>query len=169
MVRDFIAELKRDGRTVILCTHNLDEAERLCDRVGVLRQSLIRVDTPSNMRQSLFGRRTIVRLNAPPNGILAVVRRLDFARDAQQIGQEIVVPLEYPEVQNPTLIKTIVEAGGGVISVTEQSASLEDVYLNLITITGHGEKTQLNQMPLQGKMKPGRDEGKADEYEKGHE
>src|SRR5512147_1183543 len=56
LVRDFVEELKTEGRTIFLCTHNLDEADRLCDRIGVFKQHLIKVDSPSRMRTSLFGR-----------------------------------------------------------------------------------------------------------------
>ncbi len=49
-VRDFIETLKGQGRTIFLCTHNLDEAERLCDRIAVFRQKLIAVDTPQALR-----------------------------------------------------------------------------------------------------------------------
>ena len=45
VVRDFIAELKGEGRTIFLCTHNLDEADRLCDRIGVFKTHLLVVDT----------------------------------------------------------------------------------------------------------------------------
>ncbi len=50
LVREFIAELKKEGRTIFLCTHNLDEADRLCDRVGVFKTRLLVVDTPANLR-----------------------------------------------------------------------------------------------------------------------
>ena len=62
IVRDFIEELKTEGRTIFLCTHNLDEADRLCDRIGVFKQRLIKVDTPDRMRTSLFGRTVEFRL-----------------------------------------------------------------------------------------------------------
>jgi len=50
LVRDFIEELKALGRTIFLCTHNLDEADRLCDRIGIFKSRLITVDTPENLR-----------------------------------------------------------------------------------------------------------------------
>ncbi|MEK7324362.1 MAG: ABC transporter ATP-binding protein, partial [Chloroflexota bacterium] len=48
LVRDFIAELKAEGRTIFMCTHNLDEAERLCGRIGIFKTRLITVDSPAN-------------------------------------------------------------------------------------------------------------------------
>src|SRR5512136_2519920 len=61
-VREFIETLRGQGRTIFLCTHNLDEAERLCERIGVFRQRLIAVDTPEALRRKLFGRQTEVYL-----------------------------------------------------------------------------------------------------------
>src|SRR5512135_3380995 len=64
VVRDFIAELKTEGRTIFLCTHNLDEADRLADRIGIMKQRLIQVDTAENLRRKLYGRRVSVRMRA---------------------------------------------------------------------------------------------------------
>ena len=64
LVRDFIAELRREGRTIFLCTHNLDEADRLCDRIGVFRQRLLALDSPAALRRQLFGRTVVIHLRA---------------------------------------------------------------------------------------------------------
>ncbi len=50
VVREAIASLRGAGRTIVLCTHNLDEAERLCDRIGFMRGGLLRVDSPARLR-----------------------------------------------------------------------------------------------------------------------
>src|SRR5512143_1969632 len=55
LVRDFIEELKAEGRTIFLCTHNLDEADRLCSQIGVFKQRLIKVDTPGGMKTAVCG------------------------------------------------------------------------------------------------------------------
>ena len=54
LVREFISELKREGRTIFLCTHNLDEADRLCDRVGVFKTRLLVLDSPAASTQIDF-------------------------------------------------------------------------------------------------------------------
>jgi ABC-2 type transport system ATP-binding protein len=46
LVRDFITSLKGQGRTIVLCTHNLFEAQSLCDRVGIIKKHLLRAGTP---------------------------------------------------------------------------------------------------------------------------
>ena len=88
LVRDFIEELRGQGRTIFLCTHNLDEADRLCDRIGVMQRRLIRVDTPARLRQSLYGSAVLLRLRAVGPEHLAAVRALPFV---QHVFQTLVL------------------------------------------------------------------------------
>ena len=132
MVRESIAELKSQGRTIILCTHNLDEADRLCDRIAIVKQRLIKLDSPSCMRNYLYGRRVAVRLRRVTEPVLAAVRSLGLAQKVEQEGERLVLSLANPEEQNPALVRAIVEAGGEVLFVEEERQSLEDVYLTLV-------------------------------------
>jgi ABC-2 type transport system ATP-binding protein len=132
MVRDFVADLKHQGRTIFLCTHNLDEAERLCDRIAVLRTRLIAVDTPENLRRRLFGRRTAVRSRNLGPEMVAAVRTLPFVRSAEQAGDQLLVDVSDPDSENPPLIRFMVEKGAEIQSVSEMRHSLEEVYLSLI-------------------------------------
>jgi ABC-2 type transport system ATP-binding protein len=131
-VRDFIAELRGEGRTIFLCTHNLDEAERLCDRIAVLRTRLIAVDTPENLRRRLFGRRTVVQVRNLAPEMVSTVAALPFVQHASQEGSRLVVDLADPEAQNPALVKCLVGLGAEVQFVTEPRHSLEEVYLTLL-------------------------------------
>ena len=56
MVRDFVTDLRAEGRTIFLTTHNLPEADELCDLIGIFRTRLLRLDTPAKLRAGLFGR-----------------------------------------------------------------------------------------------------------------
>lgn len=132
VVRDFISELRGQGRTIFLCTHNLDEAERLCDRIGVLRTRLLAVDTPENLRHSLFGHRTVLRLRNIGTGLIERLRSLDFVHSVEHRDKELVIGLSNPEEENPKLVEFLVEAGAQVQYVTEQRHSLEEVYLTLM-------------------------------------
>ncbi len=132
MVRDFIAELRAEGRTILLCTHNLDEADRLCDRIGVLRQRLIRVDTPEHLRRALYGRAVRVQLRRVRPEHLQVVQALPFIRAVREEGQSLWVQLDDPEEANPLLVRRLIEAGAEVQFVQEEKHSLEQVYLDLI-------------------------------------
>ncbi|MCK4449935.1 MAG: ABC transporter ATP-binding protein [Anaerolineae bacterium] len=131
-VRDFISQVKGAGRTIFLCTHNLDEADRLADRIGIIKQKLIQVNSPANLRRSLYGRRVVVHLAAVTEPVRAAVRELPFVKEMQQVDNTLVVSLDNPEQQNPTLVERIVAAGGGVQFVNELRHSLEDIYFTLI-------------------------------------
>ena len=131
-VRDFIGEIKGAGRTIFLCTHNLDEADRLADRIGVIKQELIQVDSPANLRRSLYGRRVVFHLAVVTEGVRAAVEALEFVQDVQQVDKSLVVSLSDPEAQNPILVARIVAAGGMIQFVNELRHSLEDIYFALL-------------------------------------
>ncbi|MEW6546776.1 MAG: ABC transporter ATP-binding protein [Bacillota bacterium] len=135
-VRDFIADLREEGRTILLCTHNLDEADRMCDRIAVLRQRLLALDTPANLRERLFGRRVTVTLASDDGGGAALAARiaagLSFVRDVKQERAAISVALRDPDAHTPDLVKALVQGGCRIRSVTEQAHSLEEVYLTLV-------------------------------------
>jgi ABC-2 type transport system ATP-binding protein len=132
LVRDFIAELRREGRTIFLCTHNLDEADRLCDRIGVFRQSLLALDSPAALRRQLFGRTVVIHLRAVAPRFAAAVRGLDFVHQVKEVDGKLLVTLDDPELRNPDLIRTLVAAGADVQFVGELRQTLEDVYLRLV-------------------------------------
>ncbi len=132
LVHAFIEGLRREGRTIVLCTHNLAEADRLCDRIAVLKQRLIRVDAPERLRRALYGRAVRVQLREVRPEYLEAVRALPFVRDAQPQGQEIQVHLDDPEGMNPILVRRLVEAGAEIQFLREEEHSLEEVYLDLV-------------------------------------
>src|SRR5437660_11225352 len=83
-VREFIVALRGEGRTVFLCTHNLDEADRLCDRIAFFRHRVIRIAAPDELRAELYGRSTEFRiLPSPRPEDLARVRAVPGVRGAE--------------------------------------------------------------------------------------
>jgi ABC-2 type transport system ATP-binding protein len=132
LVRDFIEELKTEGRTIFICTHNLDEADRLCDRIGIFKTRLITTDSPENLREKLFGRKVVFHLQGMLPGLAERVRGLQGIKDVNAVDNRLLVALEDPEAQNPVIVKTLVEAGAGVQFVGELRHSLEDIYLEMI-------------------------------------
>jgi ABC-2 type transport system ATP-binding protein len=132
LVREFIAELKKEGRTIFLCTHNLDEADHLCDRVGVFKTRLLVVDTPTRLRASVFGRKVIFHLRVADEGIANNLRQLPFVREVKVVENKLVVSLDEPEARNPELVRSLVKAGADIQFVGELRHSLEDVYLQLV-------------------------------------
>ncbi len=132
LVREFIAELKKEGRTIFLCTHNLDEADRLCDHVGVFKTRLLVVDTPAHLRASVFGRKVVFHLRVADEALATVLRRLPFAREVSVVDNKLVVRLDDPEANNPVAVRALVQAGADVQFVGELRHSLEDAYLQLV-------------------------------------
>lgn len=132
VVRSFIDELRQEGRTLVICTHNLDEADRLCDRIAVFKSRLIALDTPTNLRRQLYGRRVVFHMTEPELGLVDVVKKVEYVQDAELIDNKLVVTLDDPDAQNPRLIRDLVDAGGQIRFVGELRHSLEDVYLQLV-------------------------------------
>ena len=132
LVRDFVEELKIEGRTIFLCTHNLDEADRLCDRIGVFKQRLIKVDSPSRMRTALFGRTIEFRLRQIDESITQTLKQLEFIKNVEMQDGKLIVGVDNPEQNNPLIVKALVEAGAEVQFVSEVRHSLEEVYFSLI-------------------------------------
>ena len=132
LVRDFVEELKTEGRTIFLCTHNLDEADRLCSQIGVFKQRLIKVDTPSRMKTAVFGRQVEFRLKQTEPSLMTLVKRFDFVKQSALEDRRLILGLENPEESNPIVVKALVEAGFEVQFVSEVRHSLEDVYFSLI-------------------------------------
>ncbi|HEU4323906.1 MAG TPA: ABC transporter ATP-binding protein [Roseiflexaceae bacterium] len=132
MVRDFVKELRTEGRTIFLTTHNLPEADELCDLIGVFRTRLLRVDTPAALRAGLFGSGTLVRLCGPAAPWLDAARALPFVREASADADLLSVGLDTPEQHNPPLVAALVAAGAPIRYVEPLRHSLEDVYLELI-------------------------------------
>ena len=132
-VREFIIALRDEGRTVFLCTHNLDEADRLCDRIAFFRHHVIRIDTPDHLRAELYGRATEFRLvPAPRAEDLARVRAVEGVRDARLENGSIIVEAPDPMRTNPLLVRALVDGGAEIAFVTERKPHLEDVYLRIV-------------------------------------
>ncbi|MCL5668382.1 MAG: ABC transporter ATP-binding protein [Candidatus Thermoplasmatota archaeon] len=130
-IRDVILDLRRENRTILLNTHNLDEAQRICNRIGVLKTRLIAVDTPENLAKLVSGRKTVILLEEMNDRILGAVRALN-PRSVETEGNKIAVGMADPDRETPAIITAIVSSGGKVRSVSETGASLEDIYLQLV-------------------------------------
>ena len=132
IVLDFIKELRVEGRTIFLTTHNLPEADELCDRIAVFRTRLLQVDTPAHLRESLFGRGTRVRLSGDATLWTAAVQALPFVHHVTAEEHTLSVVLDDPDEQNPPLVQALVTAGAQIRAVEPISHSLEEVYLELL-------------------------------------
>ena len=132
LVHDFIAELRKKGRTIFLCTHNLDEADRLCDRIGVFKTHLLVIDTPDTLRSQIFGRKVVFHLKSADEALATPIRSMPFVKDVKVIDNKLVVMMDDPETHNPNIVRALVGAGADIQFVGELRHSLEDVYLQLV-------------------------------------
>jgi len=131
-VRQLIRTLCKEGRTIFLSTHNLNEAEMLCSRIAVIHTRLLALDTSEQLRRRFFRRQIIVQLEASDAGVMEVVKRLPFVQKVREEGSQLILELTDSERNRPELVKAIVEAGGRVIAVSEKQYPLEEVYLRLL-------------------------------------
>ena len=130
-VREFILELKKEKRTIFLNTHNLDEAQRVCDRIGILNTKLMALGTPEELEGSLQGKKTVIQLERVNEAILTPLKKLSLGNIAVD-GSKLVIDVADPEKENADIVDAVVRAGGRVQSVTVVGSSLEDAYLKLV-------------------------------------
>jgi len=96
IVRDSIRSLKDGGRTIFLCTHNLDEAERLCDRIAIIDKHILKADTPQRIKYSAYGRRVVIRLERLSDRIASIIHGMDRVRHVESRGNELVIDVDDP-------------------------------------------------------------------------
>jgi ABC-2 type transport system ATP-binding protein len=136
MVRDLIVGLKHARRSIVLCTHDLDEAERLADTVTILRRGrIVASDSPAALRASASLETLVqVTLASACAEAVAIALRVEGVADPtldERIGvrgQVLAYRTRQPERTNPRVIAALAAAGAEIVSVTRHTASLEDVY-----------------------------------------
>jgi ABC-2 type transport system ATP-binding protein len=134
VVRDFILELKKEGKTIFINTHNLDEAQRICDRIGILKTRLLAVNTPEQLEKTVWGSKTEIQVEEINDRILAAVRELK-PTDLSIEENRIIVALADPLKENPDFVQAIISAGGRIQYVTQLNPGLEETYLKVIEET----------------------------------
>jgi ABC-2 type transport system ATP-binding protein len=138
-VRTLLEERRAAGCSILVSTHNLDEAERLADRVAVLHERLLALDRPAALRQRLTTGRLIVRVAGDPSAYIDATRRaLPDLVDVGVDGAALALRLVDPERQTPRLVAALVAAGAQVLEVRPEMPALEDVYHHLMADSGLG-------------------------------
>ena len=139
VVRDCIAGLKGQGRTIFLSTHNLAEAEELCDRIALFNSRLIRVDTLSSLRRgSAAGRLVRIRVRGPAAPLLDVLAGLPGLRRPRADGSELWVEVDDTEQTNPQIVRALCAAGADAFAIVEEERTLEQVYLEVVGASSEG-------------------------------
>jgi ABC-2 type transport system ATP-binding protein len=132
LVRDSVIGLRHHRRAIVLCTHNLPEAEAIADRIAIIRRGkVIALGTPAELKERLLGAPLMeLRLAQPTDG---VVKLLTDLVDVQSHGEDWVRYFTpEPHDTNPQLLGLLATHGVGVVTLSEVGRSLEDVYLRVI-------------------------------------
>jgi ABC-2 type transport system ATP-binding protein len=135
IVREAIEALRRSGRTIVLATHNLDEANRLCDRVAFVRGALLRVASPTELRGAIGGRGVDVTLATELTAeVLAAANSIEGVAAVEVDGRRLLVSGASPKDLSPALIRAIVAAGADVLEVRERASTLEEAYFEVMGV-----------------------------------
>jgi ABC-2 type transport system ATP-binding protein len=132
-VHDLISALGQRGVTIFLTTHRLEEAERMCDRVGILNRTLRMIGRPGELRDRLFAKSLSVRTRLPvpdPQALFAGLPAVEGWRDDGPASYVLSVADETAAA--PPVVRALVASGADVLSISTSRHSLEDVYLELI-------------------------------------
>ena len=131
--RMLLEERRAAGCAILVSTHNLDEAERLADRVAVLHERLVAIDEPAALRARLTTGRLIVRVAGDPAAYVVAVQAVVGAKAAVAVDRTtLTVQLADADRQTPSIVNALVAAGAEVLEVRPEMPALEDVYLHLM-------------------------------------
>jgi ABC-2 type transport system ATP-binding protein len=136
-VRDLLLDLRQRGRVVIVSTHNLDEIERVADRVALISTRLVAIGAPAVLRRQMFGRRLRVRIAAggAAAAALSVVAERAGARDVRLEDDGLSMTVDDPEARVPAIVRALVDHGAAIREALDEQPPLEDVYLRLLSGT----------------------------------
>ncbi|MGH7559932.1 MAG: ABC transporter ATP-binding protein [Gemmatimonadales bacterium] len=129
-VRGLIAELRRGGRTILLCTHHLGEAQQLADVIGILQRRLLAFGT----LEELTGKdgRIEVRLAAPAEPFLGLIEQLAGVRAVRADADRLRIDAADPDASTPGIVAALAAAGAPIREVRPMLASLEEIYLRAV-------------------------------------
>jgi ABC-2 type transport system ATP-binding protein len=135
-VRDAIHHLKSDQRTIILCTHNLVEAEELADKIAIIRLGrIIFNDSPNNLKRQLLGPMEYeVHLANLLNGWIPDMP--DGVELLKRTENTLRFKISQPEIANPVLMRQMMDHRLDIVAFQEVARSLEDAYLQAVSRMG---------------------------------
>jgi len=133
-LRDLIISLRGDDRAILLCTHDLDEAQRIADRVVILqRGEIVRIGTPDELRN--IGRpRFRLEAEGELGAALAAFARAGIEPAHQAANGRHLFRFETEDVRatTPALLRALLDAGVVVLALTPEQVSLEDAYVTIV-------------------------------------
>jgi ABC-2 type transport system ATP-binding protein len=132
LVRDEIARLRSSQRTIVICTHNLAEAESLADIIAIIyRGRILLTGTLDELKQKILGPVEYEAQLSRPWQVDRLVLPEGVAL-SEYNGSRLRFRVERPQESNPLLIHRLAEIGAPVVTLQEVSRSLEQVYLQVM-------------------------------------
>jgi ABC-2 type transport system ATP-binding protein len=132
LVREAVLGLRHHRRAIVICTHNLAEAEALADRIAIIRRGrIVALGTPAELKVRLLGPPLMeLRLSQPTDGVVKLVSGLV---DIEAQGENWMrYSASNPQETNPVLLRALASHGFGVVTLSQVPRSLEDVYLRVV-------------------------------------
>jgi ABC-2 type transport system ATP-binding protein len=136
VVRDLLRSMRAAGCTILVCTHNLSEAEELADRIAIIRRGrLIAEGTAAELRMRMLGPAVFeLRLAQESEGLVSALEGLAEVTARTPAG--IRYRATDPGSANPQILRRVMERGGKVVELREVTPSLESVYLQAVAEEG---------------------------------
>jgi ABC-2 type transport system ATP-binding protein len=136
-VRDLIEMLsRREKHTILLCTHHLEDAEKLCNRVMIINKGKsVIVGTPDELRERITSKPTVqITLKKLNSKVIEATKKVNHVKqvNADQTSSSLIITLDDTQSGTPEVVKKIVEANGSILGVNILRPSLEEAYLKLI-------------------------------------
>ena len=132
MVRNFIESLKKEKTTVFLCTHNLEEASSLSDRVCIIKKKIIKIASLAELQKNKKSKEVEIIFKGNTKKYIKILRQIKEISSIEASKNKINLFLKKPETVNPIIIKKLVDCGAEILYFNEIKASLEEIYLDLI-------------------------------------
>ena len=132
LVRDAIRELQADNRTIILTTHNLNEAQELADKIAIIRHGrIIAQGSLGELTRRVVGAPIMeLTTTTPLNGTIEAMQKIVNILDIE----DNLIRYQTPEPQqtNPQILRMVLDDGVDVVTLSQVSQTLEDVYLDIV-------------------------------------
>ena len=140
MVREMIGKLKGEGRTIVVCTHNLDEAQRLADVVGIIKRRLLVCDSLANLQSGAGASVPVeIEVGEPLVNWQRLADKLPFVKSVKSHGRSYTFEVEDSTVNIPDLVKALVDDEAKIYAVRPKTRNLEAIYLQCVGEKGAGE------------------------------
>ena len=132
MVRNFIESLKKEKTTVFLCTHNLEEASNLSDRVCIIKNKIIKIASLAELQTNKKYKNVEIVFKDDSKKFIDIIKPIKEIISISAEQNKINLSLEKPQITNPIIIKKLIENGAEILYFNEITESLEEIYLDLI-------------------------------------